>query len=350
MAFTDKFNWYAVPLETLKAVNNESGLVTAVAYRPSRQSKLKYREKQMNERQKRAFLQIIWQDNFDLDELDDEEKADVFETAYQYVQYRYVEGDLELTDYRKKSFNLLKERSQIANHRQYFDELKNGENPVYAHKSAQIGAMFGVRNGETFQEIGLKPAYTSLTDDSYGMLKGAEINLLETKLRHYDAQDKYVLEAFNLLNIKSLSGTDMMFSPLSYEIGAAVQRIFDAKSGEDYAAFVVKAGVGRSLALSENMMLYVLTIPNAAYSGGLRDNGYGGMAFKGGIYYNYERFRFDMSAEQNFTTSDVSRGQKYQLEAAYGLNRNLSLYASYKLFNSKYSDDEEISTGLKINF
>lgn len=350
LELTDKFEWSAAPLATLKAVDNISDLVTKVNYRPSRQSKLKYRAKQMNNRQKDVFQQIIRRDDADLSELDEEEKADVLETAYQYVQYRYVEGGLELSDYRKKSFALLRERSKIANQRQYFDELKEGENPAYAHKPRQVGAVFGARRGEAFQEISFKPAYTSLLDDSFGMLKGAEINLFETKLRHYDERDAYVLEELNVLNIRSLAGVDMMFSPFSYEIGAAVKRVFDAKSGEEQTAAVLKAGAGQSYALTENTLLYVMTTPNVAYSGGLSDNGYIGMAFQGGIYYNRGRIRINASAEQNFTTSGTARGQTYKVEAAYGLTRDVSLYAMYKMFNSDYHDDEEIGMGIKIGF
>ena len=187
---SDGFGGYTVPLATLKAVNDVSGLVTAANYRPSRQSKLKYRAAQMNSRQYDAFIDIIRRDKTDLSALDEEEKADVLETAYQYVQYRYVDGDLELADYRKKSLALLRERSKIANQRQYFDELKEGENPVLAHKAKQAGIMFGARNGEAFQEVSFKPVYNSLLEDSYGLLNGAEINLFEGKVRHYDARDK----------------------------------------------------------------------------------------------------------------------------------------------------------------
>ncbi len=350
LSLTEKFDWYATPLATLKTVNNESEFILTSTYRPSRQSKLKYRIKQMNKPQKKVLQHFLQSGNIDLNTLNAEERADVLETAYQYVQYRYIEGELELSDYRKQSFNLLKERSKIINQRQYFNELKTGEDPIYAHKSAQISTLFGARNGKAFQELSFKPAYTSLTDDSYGMLKGAEINLLETKLRHYDNPNKYVLDTFNILNIKSLVGTDMLFAPTSYEISTAIQRVFDAVSGKEKTAFLAKAGAGQSYELTPNTLLYILATPNAAYSGGLRDNGYLGLAFKGGIYYNRKQIRLNLSAEHNFTTSTTARGQTYVAEAAYGLTRDVSLYATYKLFHSDYHDDEEISMGIKVGF
>ncbi len=347
---SEEFRYYTVPIATLKAVNNIPGMVTATNYRPSRQSKLKYRAGQMNERQYAAFIDIIHNDKMDLQKLDDDEKADVLETAYQYVQYRYVEGDLQLADYRKKSFKLLTQRSKIANQQQYFDDLKEGENPVLAHKAWQAGVLFGSRNGEMFQELGLKPLYNSLLDDSYGLLNGAEINMFEGKVRHYDARDKLVLQEFNLLEIKSLAGVDAMFMPLSYDIKAGYRELFNAKSGEDSGVFGLDVAAGQSYALTRHTLIYAMSAPNAAYGGGLYDNGYLGIGLKGGIYYNNDKIRVHLQAVHNFTTNNAVRGQTYLAEAAYGLTRNVMLYGRYKLFNSDYHDDEEFGFGIKVNF
>lgn len=350
LQISQKFEGYTVPLATLKAVDEVPGLVKNSNYRPSRQSKLKYRAEQMNSRQYGTFIEIIHDNKIDLSSLNEEEQADVLETAYQYVQYKYVDGDLELADYRKKSLKLLMARSKIVNQRQYFDELKEGENPVEAHKAKQVGAIFGYRNGEGFQEIGFKPVYTSLLDDSYGLLKGAEINLLEGKIRHYDSRNKWEISEFNLLSIKSLAGADAMFAPLSYDIKFGYRELFDAKTGNDSGAVVLETGVGQSYALTKNTLLYAMSVPNVAYGGDLHDNGYLGIGFKGGVYYNFDKIRLNLNAMQNFTTSDAARGQTYQAEGAYGLTRDVMLYAGYKMFNSKYHDDEEFSLGVKINF
>ena len=350
LQISQKFEGYTVPLATLKAVNEVPGLVKNSNYRPSRQSKLKYRAEQMNSRQYGTFIEIIHDNKIDLSSLNEEEQADVLETAYQYVQYKYVDGDLELADYRKKSLKLLVARSKIVNQRQYFDELKEGENPVEAHRAKQVGAILGYRNGDGFQEIGFKPVYTSLLDDSYGLLKGAEINLLDGKIRHYDSRNKWELSEFNLLSIKSLAGADAMFAPLSYDIKFGYRELFDAKTGDDSGAVVLETGVGQSYALTKNTLLYAMSVPNVAYGGGLHDNGYLGIGFKGGVYYNFDKIRLNLNAMQNFTTSDAARGQTYQAEGAYGLTRDVMLYAGYKMFNSKYHDDEEFSLGVKVNF
>lgn len=349
LELSDDFRYYVAPLNTLKVIDDIDGFIKSTNYRPSRQSKLKYRASLMNDNQTKAFIDIIKRGEIDLSYLNEYEKADVLETAYQYIQYRYVEGGLELNDYRKKSFALLKERSKIINQKQYFDELKVGENPIKSHGNKQIGMSFGVRNGKEFQEISFKPLYNSLMEDSYGLLKGAEINVFDAKIRHYDIKDKYVLDEFNLLKIRSLSGVDVMFSPFSYDIRLGVERIFNPKDEEEKIAGILDVGVGQSYVLNPNAFLYFMTIPNAVYGGAIDNNGCVGFAIKTGLYYNKDRIRIDLNAMQNFATNEEMTGQKYTTEVGVGLTRNLMIYSKYEIFNTDYADDEEFLLGLKFN-
>lgn len=351
LELSEEFGFYTVPLESLKAVNDVPGLVGDVRYRPSRQSKLKYRAQQMNKRQYAVFLQIInGGDLALLDKLSDEERADVLETAYQYVQYRYVEGKLELADYRRKSFALLSARSKIAGQRQYFDELKEGENPVEAGKRRQAGIILGAKNGKMFQEVMFRPLYNSLLDDSYGLLKGAEINLFATKIRHYDGENKYVLSDFEILSIKSLAGADAMFRPISYDLSGGIKRVFDPKDGKEHMAATLDLAAGQSYAIVPDLLIYAMSGPNAAYGGGLNHKGYAAWAFKAGAYYNRGRVRLNVEAKQNFATDYTARGQVYTIEAGLGLTRNVMLYGGYRKFNADKRDDEEVSLGIKFGF
>lgn len=350
LELSQNFRYYAIPLETLKTMNRTDGLIKTVNYRPSRQSKLKHRAVLMSKTQKETFSKIIKKDNLDLSLLSENQKADVLETAYQYIQYQYVAGNLELSDYRKKSLKLLHERSKIANQKQFFNELNQGENPILSHESMQAGLTFGTKNGTFFQEISYKPLYNSLMENSYGLLNGAEINMFETKIRHYDNKNKYVLEELNILKIKSLLETDLMFSPFSYDLEGGIKRLYDPKTKQAHTTAQINLGAGKSFAIAQNTLFYALSVPNAGYSGAIAGNGYVGFGLKGGIYYNSQKTRLNFSAQQNFTTADITRGQTYQAEAACGLTKNLNLYGSCKLFRSQNHNDKEISLGVKINF
>ena len=141
-----------------------------------------------------------------------------------------------------------------------------------------------------------------------------------------------------------------MFSPLSYDIKVGYRELFDAKSGEDSGALVLETGMGQSYALGEHTLLYAMSVPNAAYGGGLYDNGYLGIGLKGGVYYNSGRVRLNLQAMQNFTTSDTARGQTYAAEAGYGLTRDVMLYAGYKSLIPIIMTMKSLAWGLRLIF
>ena len=343
----NKFKGYTVPLSLLKELNKVEGLIKNTNYRPSRMSKLKYRETQMNDKQKEAFVRIIKKDEFVVDELKDEEKADVFETAYQYIQYKYVERELELKEYRKKSFKLLTERSKILNQTLYFEELKEGENPIYAHKQREFGVAYGSDNNNGFYELSFKPLYNSLLSDSYGLLKGAEINMLDMSFRYYHDDNKLKLDKVDLLKIRSLAVDDIMFSPYSYDLRVGYEQ--KREDNKDVGALVLEVGAGKSYKVFRNGMFYILSQPNVAYSGGLKENGYVGFGIKGGFYYNKDKVRFDANVMQNYTTSKKQTGQKYKAGFGYGVTRDVMFYGEYERYSNEMNSDE-FMFGVKFNW
>ena len=343
----NKFRGYTVPLSLLKELNKVEGVIRNRNYRPSRMSKLKYREAQMNDEQRRAFVNIIKKDEFVVDGLKDEEKADVFETAYQYVQYRYIERELDLKDYRKKSFKLLKERSKILNQTLYFDELKEGENPIYAHKQKEFGVAYGSDNNNGFYELSFKPLYNSLLSDSYGLLKGAEINMLDMSFRYYHDDNKLKFDKVDLLKIRSLAVDDIMFSPYSYDLKFGYEQ--KREDNKNVGALVLELGAGKSYKVFRNGMFYILSQPNFAYSGGLKENGYVGFGIKGGFYYNKDKVRLDVNVLQNYTTSKKQTGQKYKVGLGYGITRDVMFFGEYERYSNEKNSDE-FMFGVKFNW
>ena len=111
LKLAQNFPLWTIPLDTIKAVSRK-GVTDQVHYRPSRFRKIKYRLHQMNDNEKKALIELVKNNKTELSSLTDDEKADVLETAYQYVQYQYVAKKLELKEYRKKSFQILKLRNQ----------------------------------------------------------------------------------------------------------------------------------------------------------------------------------------------------------------------------------------------
>ena len=141
-----------------------------------------------------------------------------------------------------------------------------------------------------------------------------------------------------------------MFSPFSYDIQFGLKQIFNPKTTKDSLALTLKTGIGEAYNLTHSAKLYVMTVPNIAYGGGIKENGYLGFGLRAGLYYNNKNFRFNTYAEQNYTTSSIYTSATYTIEASYSLSQNLNLYTSYTHQDTSYHSNKETTFGLKLNF
>jgi len=342
------FKGWTIPLDTVKAVNNR-GLVKQTNYRPSRERKIKYRLKQMNKNQKKAFYRLIKDENADTSFLKNDEKGDVLETAYQYVQYQYVAKDLDLKDYRKKSFKLLQERSKNIIG-QKFNDIEEKNNPNDAHDSAMMGFGFGAQNGRVFEEFSLRPAYHSLTDNPFGYLKGAAINFLELYLRHYDHHDKYVFEKLHILELDSLSPMKRGFVSPSYRIKVDLERETNlSKKKNGYASKAEIAG-GGTFELTENAWFYVLSSIDGAYGGFLKQNAYIGASAAMGFLLNIQYIGFQAELKKTFASTKEGSVflQKAKLQVHIHKNTDFEVDFTRKTISSRSLN--QMSFGIKKFF
>lgn len=350
LQLADEFPVQAIPLDTLKAVYRKPGLVKSVNYRPSRQAKIINQYKQMNEPQKKAFVAAIKHQDYAFEGLSEAEKAGAAEAAYQYVQYQQVAGDLGLADYRQRSFKLLMARNNIKV-KDNFEPLTDGEEPMNAHESKRLVVGAGVRNGQAFQEIQLRPAYHSLTDNGYGLLSGAEINFLNLKMRHYDNDNKYVLQDFDILGIKSLSPVNDMFMPYSYNIQWGINREMNPESGDEGYVSNLVVGGGFTFEPWENTYWFVMLNNHAAYGGFLPHNQYLGLGAAVGMFADWGNWRVLVQAEQIWATTNYGSKLKYNAEVSYALAKDWAVAAEYKYEQNrgKYDVDEGM-LGLRYYF
>lgn len=344
-----EFKYQTIPLDTVKAINKKEGLVKFVNYRPSRERKIKHRLKQMNKKQYNAFSKIVKENRFDLDALNDNEKADVLETAYQYIQYQYINEKTDIKDYRKKSFGVLKKRN-LLNAKPTFDELKEGNNPVYSHNSAMISLGIGVQNGNVFEQFSIRPAYHSLTDNNNGFLKGAQINFLNTVLRHYDKDNKYVLEKADILELTSLSPVNNIFKAPSYKIDLKIQRLTNPKTLNKGYAFTSSFAGGATFALNDNIYTYILSSVDFSYGGFLPNNQYIGAGFNTGLLATYNKIGIKGDIKKVFASSSIGSKTNIDIALNFYLTQNMAFEASFSRQINKGKNTNEYIFGTKYYF
>ncbi len=348
LKLAESFPLWTIPLDTIKAVSRKS-VTDQVHYRPSRFRKIQYRLHQMNDKEKKALIEVVKNNKTELSSLTDDEKADVLETAYQYVQYQYVAKKLELQEYRKKSFQILRLRNQNKSG-QSFDDLKEGQNPVNAHDSKSVAVAAGLQNGRAFEEFRLRPAYHSLTDNPNGYLKGAAINFLESVFRHYDHHDKYVFEKLNILELDSFSPVDRLFSAPSYRVFVNLEREYNLKSKKEGYVLSVDVDLGGTYALSDFLWIYGFSGPTAGYGGFLKDNAYAGLSFSGGALYSGDLFGFQAELKKVIATQKQSAVFEQSAVLSFHLKRNTDLEAKFLRKTYENKSLSEITFAIKQFF
>ncbi len=350
LKLAQQFPVQAIPLDTFKAAYRAQGLSKGLNYRPSRQNKIKHRFNLMTEEQKETYANVIKSDDFSLPaNMSEAEKADVLEAAYQFVQYQYVAKKLELKEYRDKSFAALRVRSGLQQ-KGNIEDLSEGRAPLYAHESMRLVIGSGVRNGENFEEISYRPAYQSLTDNNFGLPKGAEINFLENKWRHYNDRDKFVLQQFDLLTIRSMSPIDEMFQPVSFQVKADVMRWQNPVTEKEGYIGKFTLGSGGTYAFSDWLWGFVLINSKLTYGGELPHNSWVAMSADVGFLADFERWKLLAEVEPQWASQKLGQQTSYKLETNYVLDTNWAVEAKALYVDRLGDDDEEFSTAVRYYF
>ena len=327
LELTDDYRWWAIPLDTLKTIKNVPDLVGEVNYRPARYTKIMAQLKAMSPEQYAAFLAEIKDEKADEEGLSDDEKAVVLETAYQYYQYKYIAKDMALAEYRKKSFAVLRARSRLPEAKEV--EIA-GEDPSLAHDSALIAVGYGADRKRRFEEIIVRPAYTTLIDDNFGMIRGAGVKVMESRWRYYNRQHRLVLQDLTGLEIRSLLPANRVFQPISYATDLSLKREYNPQTlDEGYAAYMAFA-VGKTWAVSDYFRLYGLMRGAAEYGGFLPHNQWVAAVPEVGFFSDLGRVRLHASAAHQFATQIFADRTQYKAEAAFSLNKNVNIVVEYE--------------------
>ena len=345
---SSRYNYYAIPMDTLKTVREVPGLVGEINYRPARYTKIKHQLKQMNDAQYAAFIKGINEHDYEMPELSEVEQRQVLESEYQYYQYRYTKGETELKEYRHNSFAVLKKRSKLP----AAEELKpEGYDPSLSHGSFQMSVGGGVYNHKSFEQIMIRPAYTSLTDNNEGLIRGAGVRVTEIIGRYYNQSHKLVLQRFTALGIYSLVPIDRVFWPYSYKTDFSLVREYNPQNEKEGTVGNIEFGIGKTLGLTERLWLYGMIDVHGQYGGLIPDNYWLGLAPEIGVFADFTPFRVHLAAENTFATARFGNRLQYKADVAIGITKNLSLNFEYNASHNKRGhNQQEWLTSFKAAF
>ncbi|WP_412461446.1 DUF4105 domain-containing protein [Pseudomonas sp. SC11] len=323
---TSQFPLTAIPTDTVKAVK-QSGLVSDVRYRPSRERELLARAEPLDHDEKQQVLAVS-ADTAQLQSpaftaLPRERQALVQDAAYRLERYRAT-GQERDPEQAKRSFELL--RAINRNPPPPLDIQRPGL-PEDGHQSRTWQLGVGTREDRAFAEYGLRMAYHDLNDNAYGFPLGAQIEILQLKLRQYE-HNEWQVQRLDLATIRSLTPRNELLKPWSWQVAGGLERV-PGKHDDEVLVSHVNGGGGGTWQLADGLLGFALGTVRVEHNNDFAEFVSPAAGFNGGLLWRNGLGNMTLEAKGDyFTNGEVRRS--LSLNQQWEISQNLGLRLSAK--------------------
>ena len=226
---TDEFLLWTVPADTVRLIAWKPGLVSSIAYRPSRSNVIR-RKRESLPAGERELAHRITQDLGELTspaflQFGLTRQAFLLDLASDYLRYRTETTDSPPPEWKERNRAVLTARSQLRIPSEEFKVTPFAKQPELGHRTSRANLGSGWRNNDTFEEVTVRAGYHDLLDPEAGYTPDAQIELASLTVRHYNRADQTRIERATLANVLSLTPTDSAFQAPSWKINVGMQTI-----------------------------------------------------------------------------------------------------------------------------
>jgi hypothetical protein len=324
LRLTEQFPLTAIPTDTVKAVK-EAGLVESIEYRPSRERELLSRAEPLNKEEQQWVLkvsadqQVLQEPTFKA--LPRDRQALIIDAAYRLERYR-ANGQERDAQRAQRSFELLR-----AINKNPAPELQIPQPglPEDGHESRTWQAGIGTRGDRAFGEYGLRMAYHDLNDNAESFPLGAQIEILQMKLRQYEG-NQWQFQQLDLATIRSLTPRNELLQPLSWQVTGGLERV-PGKHDDETLVSHVNGGGGGTWALGDDVLGFALGTVRVEHNNDFAEFVSPAGGFNTGVLWKNPLGNLSLEAKGDyFFNGEVRRS--LSLNQQWELSRNLGLRLS----------------------
>jgi len=257
LELTDRFRGWVIPVDTVRRVAEQSGMLREVVYRPADNTRLHDYLRRMSDSERLAVRRLAEGESPQtmLQGLPEQRQALLLEGAYHLVRYQDVSGQREHPGAARLSRDLLLARSRLLEEEDDPEPPVPPVRPDQGHKTRRLALGAGRQDKRNFQSLAFRPAYNDLLDPGGGYTEGAQINFMDVALRHYQNSGRVELEKLTLVDIYSLSPRDAFFKTVSWKINTGLART-RLSNGEHVAVYRTNGGAGLALGGWDSAVFY----------------------------------------------------------------------------------------------
>jgi hypothetical protein len=328
----DHFWVWTIPVNTVRLITEQPGLVADTTFRPSAVGKIQQKRTLLKADERRLLAHLINDSASSRSEtfrqLPVQRQSFLLDLASDYVQYREAEHPDKRAALEPQQRALLTARSELKIPSQKVTVPSPTGPPETGHATARAGVGFGLLDNETFEELSVRAGYHDLLDDDRGYLPTAQIEAFGLQLRHYNTTDRNRVKEFTLLNILSLSPIDTLFVSPSWKINASFGAVKEHVCDNCNAVnFNTGAGGAIEMKRPAHTVLYAFAEADANYGNALeRNHQIGGGGTVGLLADLTRRWKIQLIATYlSFPLGERDSDFRSSLEQNVTLSKNVAL-------------------------
>lgn len=346
---TDECRPWVIPLDTVR-VAQQNGLVVDTAWRPSRASRVRYlasllpRQDRLTARS--VALGEIPAQRLTGPDVPQERRTVMADLATEYLQYRYAKKEVPNDAFNERFLQVLGERSRMGGAGKGDYEIPVPPRPDQGHLSNRFSFGGGVRENDSFVEMGIRPAYHGLMDNDSGYVEGSQIIFTGVGLRYYFESERLKLQNVDLIDIVSISPRGDFFQPVSWKVRTGLGQKL-GEDGIDHLVYDLTAGAGLTWEIPLLGLFYVMGETEGDLGGRSEKRWAVGAGGSAGVLCDLERrwkvHAFGRDIYYAFGDSHNSLELSFQASFAYGTNGSLSAGVSWRKSYSVHDTEGTLS-------
>lgn len=233
LELTRRFDWYAIPSDTIRALDSVPGLMGEGNYRPSAQTRLNWQSRSLSGRELELAQRIahghLAPDDARLRELGPRRRAAVLEVAHDALDYQVLAGDDKARVRDKKTVQeradrILAARAAIAQPSPFGRMPVPDTSPRQAHGSLRARLAGVYADSRYTMGLRVRPGYHDLLDDPRGFNDGLAIDLVDLGLRLDPVKGRLKVDDIRLLSVTSLGHWDAWQKPMAFNLDTGARR------------------------------------------------------------------------------------------------------------------------------
>ena len=336
LRLTEQFPLTAIPTDTVKAVK-DAELVERIDYRPSRERELLERAKPLDPEEQQWVLKVSADaqqlQSASFKQLARDRQALIIDAAYRLERYR-ANGQERDPAQAQRSFELLR---AINRNPPPELQIERPGLPENGHESRTWQAGIGTRGSQAFGEYGLRMAYHDLNDNIESFPLGAQIEILQMKLRQYEG-NHWQLQQLDLATIRSLTPRNALLQPWSWQVTGGVERV-PGRHDEQTLVSHVNGGAGGTWQLGDDVLGFALGTVRVEHNADFAALVSPAAGFDSGLLWKNPLGNLSLEAKGDyFSNGEVRRS--LSLNQQWELSRNLGLRLSAQREFSKLATPE----------